>query len=291
MIYENAAHQPGGGGGDAYIAKVNAEGTALMYATYLGGSGDDMTEIDPGGNTSFGNIVVQDMQVFVSGTTTSADFPTVNALQPAFGGIRDAFVAKLNATGSAIVYSTYLGGAGSDSGYSIAVDGSGNAYATGVTDSMNYPTANALQLALGGGIDAFVTMLNPEGSALVYSTYLGGSLGDQARVIALDFNRNVYVVGVTSSTNFPTANGFQTAYGGGVFDVFVTKLNAAGTTILYSTYLGGEGADAAYRIAVDSSGNAYVAGRTGSANFPTVNPFQAAYGGGTLDAFIAKIAP
>ena len=268
-------------GGDAFVAKLNASGNALVYSTYLGGGGDDRglgITVDSSGNG------------YVAGRTTSTNFPTANALQAAFGGTGDAFVAKLNASGSALVYSTYLGGSSSDFGNSnsIAVDSAGNAYVTGLTASTNFPTASPLQAASGGGQDAFVAKLNSAGSALIYSTYLGSGGNEAGQGIAVDSSGNAYVVGGTISTNFPTISPFQAANGGSI-DVFVTKLNAAGSALVYSTYLGGSGNEAGRGIAVDSSGNAYLTGQTQSADFPTANPAQASFGGGTFDAFVAKI--
>jgi hypothetical protein len=190
-----------------------------------------------------------------------------------------------------LVYSTYLGGSGTDLGNGTAVDSSGNAYVTGVTHSTNFPTANAFQ-GTGGGVgsgsaDVFVTKLNAAGSALVYSTYLGGNSDDEGDGIAVDSSGNAYVTGFAASTNFPTtANAFQGTFVGiGGLRVFVTKLNAAGSGLVYSTYLAGNVDDRASGIAVDSSGNAYVSGQTDSTNFATVNAFQGTKGGGT-DAFV-----
>jgi hypothetical protein len=193
-------------------------------------------------------------------------------------------------------YSTYLGSSTNDEGQGIAVDGSGNAYVTGFTDSGTpgttpFPTTpGAFQTANPGGQQAFVTKLNASGSALVYSTYLG-STGDSAGTgIALDGRGHAYVTGFTDSPTFPTTPGaFQTTYGGGHFDAFVTKLNARGSALVYSTYLGGSGEDEGQGIAVDGSGNAYVTGRTDSTNFPTTpGAFQTA-NAGLFDAFVAKL--
>ncbi len=268
---------------------------ALFYSTYLGGSGDDFgvgIAVDASGNA------------YVGGQTFSANFPTTpGAFQTAFGGGRDGFVTKLNPTGSALVYSTYLGRAGDDGVVGIAVDASGNAYVTGFTSSTNFPTtAGAFQTTYGGGPDdAFVTKLNPAGSTLVYSTYLGGSGNDLGFGIAIDAAGNAYVTGSTSSANFPTSPGaFQTSFGGvgplSFGDAFVTKLNLTGTGLVYSTYLGGSGDDEASGIAVDASGNAYVAGDTNSTNFPTtVGAFQSTLGGvgtfGLGDAFVTRLNP
>jgi hypothetical protein len=250
----------------------------LSYSTYLGGSGYD---------EGYGIAVDSSGNAYVTGYTASSDFPAVSALQPAIGGSHDVFVAKLNAAGDALVYSTYLGGSGYDEGHGIAVDSSGNAYVTGYTQSSDFPTASALQPAFGGNYDAFVTKLNAAGSALVYSTYLGGSAADGGNGIAVDSSGNAYVTGYTASSDFPTASALQPALAA-YEDAFVAKLNAAGSSLVYSTYLGGSGEDYRNGIAVDSSGNAYVAGDTTSSNFPTASALQPTLGG-FYDAFVAKL--
>jgi streptogramin lyase len=271
-------------GYDAYVTKLNSTGTAMVYSTYLGGSGDD--EATGIGVDSAGNA-------YVNVATNSSDMPTVNPIQASYGGGStsggDAYVAKINAAGSALVYATYLGGNGDDIGNGIAVDGAGEAVVTGYTTSSNFPTANALQPAFGGGYsDAFVTKLNATGTALIYSTYFGGSGQDNARGIALDSSGNAYVTGITSSSNLPTVNPVQPTPGG-LADAFVTELNAGGSALIYSTYLGGSGDDVGEAIAVDGSGSAYITGETGSTDFPTVGPLQGTNAGGLYDAFIAKI--
>jgi uncharacterized protein (TIGR03437 family) len=271
----------GGGSYDAFVAKLNAAGSALVYSTYLGGNGYEWGD---------GIAVDSSDNAYVAGFTDSSNFPTANPLQASSRGGMDVFVTKLNAAGSALVYSTYLGGSGGDWAYVIAVDSSGNGYVTGCTSSSNFPTANALQASYGGGdADVFVAKLNPAGSALVYSTYLGGNGYDWVEGMAVDSSGNAYVVGRTDSSNFPTANALQASFGG-VGDAFVTKLNAAGSALLYSTHLGGNGDDWGTGIAVDSSGNAYVTGATQSGNFPMAAALQPGYGGGAYDAFIAKIS-
>jgi hypothetical protein len=263
---------------NVFISKLNASGSALVYSTYLGGDSYDYgasIAVDSAGNA------------YVTGDTHSSNFPTVNALQGALAGSENAFVSKLNPSGSALVYSTYLGG-GNDVGQGIAVDSSGNAYVTGFTTSSNFPTANALQGALAGSQNAFVSKLNASGSALLYSTYLGGSNYDYAEGIGVDPSGNAYVAGYTGSTNFPTANAFQSTFGGGVYDAFVSKLNASGSALVYSTYLGGNSYDLGQSIAVDAAGNAYVTGFTTSSTFPTVNPLQAALTG-TGGVFVSKL--
>jgi hypothetical protein len=270
-------------GGDAYVTKMDAAGSAFVYSTYLGGSGTDTgnsLKIDTAGN------------VYLTGLTGSTDFPTVNPIQGTNAGPtsfpEDAFVTKINAAGTALVYSTYLGGGGFDNGRSIALDSFGNAYLTGFTHSTNFPTANALQPAKGstsGNRDAFVTKINAAGSAFVYSTYLGGTSDQIGYAIAADGSGNAYVAGETASASgFPLVNAIQCTLKG-TRDSFITKLNAAGSAFLYSTYLGGSGYDGATAIALDSSQNAYITGTTLSNDFPTVNPIQSAGG----QAFVTKL--
>ncbi|HSR05535.1 MAG TPA: SBBP repeat-containing protein, partial [Bryobacteraceae bacterium] len=273
----------GGGfdGTDAFVTKINAAGSALVYSTYLGGASNDYgygVAVDGAGNA------------LVTGRTQSINFPTVNPLQASYGGGNfDVFVAKINSAGSTLLYSTYLGGTGSDDGYGIAADGAGNAYITGDTFSTNFPTANPIQNNNAGAFNVFVTKINATGSNLLYSTYLGGSGGDSGSAIAADSSGNVYVTGSTTSTNFPTANSLQANYGGHG-DAFVTKIDASGSALVYSTYLGGRGAEECYGIAVDGAGNAYVTGTTSSTDFPTANPLQVS-NAGLGDVFVTKISP
>lgn len=221
----------------------------------------------------------------VTGVADSADFPvTPGAFQTKFGGVFDSFVTKLNPAGSALVYSTFLGGSGEDQGSGIAVDSAGNAHVTGWTPSTDFPTKNPLQGVLGGGSDAFVAEFDPTGLAL-YSTYLGGTGIDGGLGIAVDSSGNSYVTGSTDSTDFPvTPDAFETAGGG----AFVTKINPAGSALVYSTYLNNAGGTG---IAVDGSGNAYVTGSAISGFPTTAGAFQTTYGGGTDDAFVAKLNP
>ncbi len=275
-----AAAQPGFGGGqqDAFVVKLNPTGTRVIYATYLGGGGQDngtAIAVDGDGNA------------YVTGYTDSSDFPVRNALQPTRAGAFNAYVVKLNPTGS-IVYSTLLGGSLGDYGSSIAVDKAGSVYVAGIATSPDFPLRNAAQSAFGGLADVFVTKLNAAGTRLVYSTYLGGAGTDAATSIAVDAAGSVYLTGLTTSPNFPTANAPQATHGGGLFDAFVTKLNAAGAQVVYSTYLGGSGVDRAFRIAVNGAGNAYVTGDTDSTDFPAIGAAQAVTGG-SADVFVSKL--
>ena len=284
----------GSGHADLFVAKLDTQGSMLLYSTYLGGSNEEGFAFISGYEFAGGIAVDSSGQAHVTGFTLSADFPTANALQPAFGGgFSDAFVTKLNPDGTELVYSTYLGGGDRDLGSSVAVDPIGNAYVTGSTKSTNFPTASPLQPGLRGIQDAFVTKLNADGSAMVYSTYLGGSVGggglDEGFGIAVDSSGNAYVMGATFSLDFPTtAEAFQPDFAG-IEDAFVTKLNPDGSALVYSSYLGGNHFDRGVAIAVDAADNAYLLGMTQSRDFPTVNPFQPAHGGGFEDVFVAKL--
>ena len=266
------------GDNDAFVTKLSADGSALVYSTYLGGSNFDIgwgIAVDAVGNA------------YVTGGTESVDFPIQNAIQAANAGGWDTYVTKLSAGGS-LVYSTYLGGSDFDYGVGIAVDAVGNAYVAGGTDSVDFPIQNAIQAANAGGRDTFVMKLDPLGSAIVYSTYLGGSDNDLPGLgIAVDAVGNAYVTGETASTDFPTDNPIQGMYGGDD-DAFVTKISADGSALVYSTYLGGSNFDIGYGITVDGDGNAYVSGYTGSADFPIQNAIQDAKAG-YYDAFVAKL--
>jgi hypothetical protein len=293
------------GSSDAFVTKLNSSGSGLLYSTFLGGSGSEDSHaifsrlggiaVDPSGNA------------YVTGTTDSTDFPTVNAYQSTYGpDVGDVtFVAKLNTSGSALLYSTYLGGTSGATSYGIAVDSSGKVYVAGYAGS-GFPTRNAYQSNLIGGGDAFLTKLDPAlsgDSSLLYSTFLGGSPGDgaaeKAYGVAADNSGNAYLTGYTRSSDFPIKGAYQATYGGGPGDAFVTKLNTAASgadSLVYSTYLGGSGSDNHYggepsaAIAVDTSGNAYVTGTTDSAaDFPISNAFQKTHGGGSFDVFITVL--
>ncbi len=288
--------------GDAFVAKFNNAGR-LVYETYLGGSADE---------SGFGIAADAAGNAYLTGFTDSPDFPTTNAIYPTIAGKFsssfgsypvDAFVTELNTNGSSLIYSTYLGGSGMESGMGIAVDSSNNTYITGYTYSSNFPVINALQnkLACTNSIffnaNAFVAKIGPGGSPLLYSTYFGGNNFDQGKGIAVDNSNCVYVTGFTASTNFPSPNAvvqqlvWTNVVGTNVtlitnslkghflnsstnrlnrsFDAFVAKFDSSlGTNLIYSTYLGGTNNDFASGIAVDTNGAAYVTGWTVSTNFP-----------------------
>jgi hypothetical protein len=279
----NPARTFNAGGDDVFIAKFNANGSGLVYCTYLGGSGQDIAAaiaVDASG------------AVYVAGSTTSADFPTRAPLQSRLAGARNAFAVKLAPAGNSLVYSTYLGGSGSDSANGIAVDAAGNAYLTGDTTSFNFP-APGWQRNNRGGQDAFAAKISADGSRLLWSSYLGGSGADRGAAIAVNAAGEAWIAGSTWSADFPTAGAFQNASGGGQ-DAFVARFSADGNTLAFASYLGGSGGTAIYpeaaqAIALDAAGNAYVAGVTSSADFPALKPVQSALKG-AMDAFATKVS-
>ena len=279
------------GGCDAFVTKLSSTG-AVLYSTYLGGTGEDH---------GFGIAVDGAGRAHVVGQTFSSDFPTVNAAQGSLGGIADAYVAELSPAGDSLVYSTYLGGSfshfgffGGESGYGLALDSGGNAYVTGFTDSFDFPTVNPLQATLEGKVDAFVAKLGPGGGPFVYSTYLAvappaSGTGTVGYSIAVDGSGSAYVVGETIEGDGLAGGGARTDSPSGVFDAFAAKLSPAGNALVYSNLFGGLAEDAAYAVAVDGAGRAVVAGFTFADDFPTVNPLQAAFAG-ISDAFVAKLS-
>jgi hypothetical protein len=321
---------------NAFVAKLNPAGTGLLYSTYIGGSGGP----DPGPYSIFtgdtGTAIAVDTagDAYLTGQTFCPDFPvTPGAFQATnkavANRVTNAFIAELNPAGAALVYSTYLGGSGGDTGNAIAVDGAGNATVAGATSSADFPvTSGAFQATNHGGqngSNAFITKMNPTGTALVYSTYLGGSGGavnvspslgfaggDQASGLAIDSSGNAYVTGSTASSNFPvTQNAYQTANndqpgcpGGciGGYNAFITELNSTGSALVYSTYLGGNGVnpydtvgiilfgvgDQANALALDGSGNIYVTGAASSSDFPVTEAFQTTIRS-PQNAFVSKL--
>lgn len=275
---------------DAFVAKVNASGTALVYAGYIGGSGFD----------SIQSIAVDthgDLYAFGSTSSSESTFPVVGGPDVSYnGGPLDAFVAKVNAGGDSLVFSGYLGGAGNDSGRGIALDSSGNLYVTGYTSSSEatFPVSVGPDTTYNGGdVDAFIAKLGPAGTGLVYCGYIGGAGADYSWAVAVDAGGSAYITGRTGSTEttFPATNGPDTSYNGGGWDAFVAKVNPSGGSLAYAGYIGGSSTEMGLGIGVDAAGNAYVAGEVSSteASFPVIVGPDTSYNGGGRDGFVAKV--
>lgn len=268
---------------NGFITKLNPAGNGLLYSTYLGGGVAD---------TLLGIAVDATGAAYVTGETFSFNFPVTDGSQ--LRGVSDAFITKLNLAGNGLVYSRFMGGGvvddfsglGADGGMAIAVDAGGNAHVTGYTQCDNFPTVAPFQASLQGNTNAFVAKLNAAG-ATVFASYLGGDGVDLAYAIAIDLHGNVYVTGETDSTNFPHVRAYKSQQEG-VIDAFVTKINSLGSSIVFSTYLGGALMDYGNGIAVDSFENVYVTGYTVSANFPTQSPYKPTLNGSGA-AFVTKL--
>lgn len=283
------------GGSDAFVSKLDANGSSLVYSTFLGGTGTSV-ESDSGQELVLNALD----EVFVVGMTSGGGFPTTpDAVQASYGGgTHDAFVTKLD-SGGAIAYSTFLGGGGTDRGHSITIDSLENIYVTGHTNSSNFPTTvgafrenMATEPSNPPWGDAFVSKIKNDGSGLDFSTYAGGNDFDSGWGIAVDTLGGVYFAGEARSRNFPVTGGaYQTVHGGGLDDGFVSKLKPDGSDLDYSTFLGGVGHDAIEDLVLDSSNYAYVTGEHHSSDFPvTSGAYDEVFGGGE-DAFITKVLP
>lgn len=279
----NAIQSSSKGAADAFVTKINSSGTALVYSTYLGGNQNDggsSIEVNSAGNA------------FIVGSTGSTDFPVANALQPtkAPGTSFDIFVSKINSTGNALVYSTYIGGSDSDRGLGLALDSEERVYITGDTDSLDFPTTNDARLPTARGPDTFLIKLSSAGNALLYSSYHGGGGQDLASGITVHSDGSIYVTGLTFSTDFPLVNALQSTPH--FTNLFITKFDSLGKSIIYSTFLGGDGFDVAGDLTTDSSGNLYITGRTSSSNFPLVQPLQNSLAGAHVEnVFVSKLNP
>jgi hypothetical protein len=271
------------GNGDGFALKINPEGSGLEYCTFIGGSDLDI-----------GRAIVVDEagKAYVTGGTWSADFPTsADAFEPIHSGQRDAFVVRLDAAGANLEYATFLGAGDQEEAWDIALDNSQNIYVTGWTRSTNfYTTTNAFDSQHDGNnvFDGFLLKLEAAGHGLGYATFLGGMGEDKPTSLYVDDMGQAYVTGYTGSPDFPTtANAFDTTANGG-YDAFLLKMNAAGSNLLSSTFLGGSSEDWGWGLAVDSNGTAYVTGETWSADFPTTTlAFDSSLSGGQ-DAFISQ---
>lgn len=285
--------RPSGSLWDGYIAKLDPTGSSLRYGTYFGGGRETIVKgvaVDSRGN------------IYLTGSAREGFLPHNSPIQQAVRGDADAFVAKLNADGQTLVYAALLGGADFDTGYRIAVDAQGNAFVTGETRSTDFTTVAPLQRFAGpgrGGGDAFVAKIAPDGSRIIYATYLGGGGPDAGYGITVDGAGAAYVTGYTASDDFPGAGGSQHGRAGDT-DAFVAKVSPDGASLVYATYLGGRASDSGSSIVVDPAGNAYVVGATGSADFPLAHAVQSTFNAGAQtailpqglrDAFVTELSP
>jgi hypothetical protein len=283
-VSNNAAYKTLSGGFDAFVLKLNSPLSIALYLTYLGGSGNDGAEA----------IAVNDLGVaYVVGETSSIDFPTtLMAFDQTLGGASDAFLARVNSSGSTLVHSTYLGGSADEYASDVALDSSGAPYVAGATGSADFPvTSNGIDTALNGASDAFLAKFEATGSNLAYATFIGGSDADAAEAIALNRASEVYLTGYTSSSDFPiTENAFD-RIPNGAQDAFLMKLNDNGSTVAYSTHIGGNGEECGNAIVVEDNEVIFLAGETNSVNFPvTGGVFDRTFNGGEEhgDAFVSK---
>lgn len=272
---------------EGFVSIINPSGNSLVYSTFIGGSGDD---------TPNSIVVDNEGKAYITGSTGSSNYPvTTGALQSSLSGSNDGFVTKINTSGSALVYSTYLGGTNFDWGSSIAIDMDEAAYITGNTNSTDYPTTSTAYMKTygGGSNDGFITKLNSAGNALVYSTFIGGNSTDYCEDIKIDSDKNAYVTGYTSSLNFPTTErAFQRTYGGERYDIFISTLNPTGNALGYSTYLGGNGMDEGFSLSIDGNKYIYVTGHTWASqtnSYPTTpGAFQSTCS--YVDIVVSKLA-
>jgi hypothetical protein len=266
--------------GDAFVSKLDSTGATLIYSTFLGGSSSDSASgiaVDPQGN------------IYVSGSTSSSDFPVAQAYQGKRNGFGDAFLTKISPDGKSLVFSTYFGGSVSGGSQGLAIDQFQNSYLIGTTNSNDLPTVSPFQAHMGGLGDGFIAKFDSAGQA-VYASYLGGNKFDLPFRVAVDSSGSAVVAGFTQSSDFPVLNATQPSFGGGLWDAFVTKIAPDGSSLVYSTYLGGAGDEFLYALYNDEAGNIWVGGSTSSRDFPIVNAFQGAYAGGPYDAFFTKIS-
>lgn len=277
---DGAYNQTFQGGVDVFVAKLNPSGSSLLYATFLGGSGSD-----------WGTGIALDSSggVYISGFTSSSGWATDGAFDTTALPSNDVFVAKLSPSGSALVYATYLGLNSSLSLPNVAIDRLGNACVTGETTTAGWATPGAYQVQYAGGIDDFVAKISANGASLIWGTYLGGAAADYSNAIALDGDGNVYVAGETYSAGGATAGAYDTSQNGNS-DIFIARLNPQGSSLQYATYIGGSGRDAATGIAIDASGNAYLAGDTGSLDWTMAENYGWTHGSGELWPFVLKFS-
>lgn len=283
----NAYDESYNGGSDVFVSKISADGSEIIFSTFLGGSGDDYGDY----NVKYTALTLDsENNIYLLGTTRSSDFPTTsNAYDQEYNGEEDIFIAKISANGSKLLYSTYLGGLSNEMSIKLVLDDANNAIITGRTISPDFPLVNPYD-STRSGYEGFVAKLSADGSELLYSSFFGGESYDEVWALAVDNENCIYIGGTTGSPNFPIVNAYDSTYAGGE-DVYVAKLSANGSELLYSTFLGGSGEENLGGITLDSSNNAYVTGWTGSSNFPVVNAYDSTYGGGLGDIFLVKLSP
>ncbi|MBN1167917.1 MAG: PKD domain-containing protein [Methanospirillaceae archaeon] len=278
---QDAYHKTNSGRTDVFLTKIDSEGRGILFSTFLGGSGDDI---------GYDVALDSDNNIFVTGSTTSWDFPIVNKyeLSP-YSGLEDGFITKLDSDGESIIYSNYIGGSARDLCSAVVIDPNGYACLAGQTDSPNFPTINAYQNVRKGVTDAFVVKFDPEGTyPAYYSTYLGGKAIDIAKDLVVHTDGSLTITGQTFSSDFPVTNAFQRSLNG-VSDAFITTLSANGSDLTQSSFMGGSGGETGNGIGIDDDGNLYIIGTTLSTNFPIQKAYQSRYGGGFSDAFVTKL--
>ncbi len=274
------AYDPSANGSfDAFVTKISPNGSTIIYSTYVGGSNDDRVSkmaVTPSG------------QATVVGYTVSTDFPTQSAYDNSANGLQDIFAFRLSSAGDALLFSTYLGGSSDERGFDIAIDASGRTYIAGETNSSDIPTPSGYDISKNAGFDAYIARLSANGTSLEYGTYLGGNSSEGAFGIAVDNGNVAYVTGYTNSPDFPMASAYDPSHNFD-YDVFVSKLSSSGGSLSYSTFLGGTGTEWATSIARDGANNMYITGLTTSNLFPTINAYDNSFSA-VFDAFVTKIA-
>ena len=267
------------GGYDAFVFKLSPDGQTLVFSTFIGGTSTEY---------AYGLIVDSNFDVYITGITSSTDFPVFNAYDDSIASGTDGFILKLNSTGTGLVFSTYIGGTGDDGMYDIQIDGDNNIYAAGYTAATDWPTVNPCQSTIGGGIDTVIVKMRKDGELLMFSTYLGGSENDLPNDLTIDGKNRIVVIGRTDSTDFPVVNAIDSSYGGNQ-DAFLTRINSTDGSIDFSTFFGDTAYDNGQGCETDSAGNIYILGYTFSASFPVANAFDSTFNGDD-DLFISKIA-
>jgi hypothetical protein len=267
---------------DAFVTRLNISGSALLYSTFLGGES---------GERGYGIVVDDAGNAYVVGEVSSNDFPvTYGSYDTTHNLGEDAFITKLNSSGTGLIYSTHLGGSSTDEGYAIALDDANRAHVTGFTYSNDFPTTpGAFDSTVNGWYDVFVARLNTAGSALDYATCIGGGDYDEGYGLAVDDAGHAYVTGLTSSINYPITAGAYDVGFNNYYDAFVTKVSPSGSTLVYSTFLGGSSYDYGYSLALDDSGRVHITGATESGNFPYTSGAWDGSHNGSLDAFVSRL--